>query len=82
MSINQTVNVSAFYFQNGHQAFRSFPKQIEWGSVRYTFSDGLQYIVGKGPGAIKLFDMTDGSTTYRLRLQDDTWTLLGTRSAN
>jgi hypothetical protein len=79
MSINQTVNVSAFYFQNS-QGLRSFPRQIEWGNMRYTFKDGLQYNVGKGPRAVKLFDMSDGETTYRLRLQDDTWTLIGTRN--
>lgn len=79
MSINQTVNVSAYYFQNG-RGLRSFPRQIEWGNMRYTFNDGLQYIVGKGPEAIKLFDMTDGETTYRLRQQGDTWTLIGTHA--
>lgn len=78
MSINQNVNVNAFYFQQG-RGFRSFPKEVEFNNTRLHFHDGLQYVVGKGPHAIKLFDMTDGSTTYRLRLQDDTWTLVGTR---
>lgn len=78
MSINETVNVSSFYFQNG-RGLKSFPREIEFHNTRYTFRDGLQYMVGKGPGAIKLFDMTDGSTTYRLRFQDDIWTLVGTR---
>lgn len=79
MSINQTVSVNAYYFQNG-RGLRSFPKQIEWDNMRYTFNDGLQYVIGKGPQAIKLFDMTDGHTTYRLRLQGGTWTLVGTRT--
>lgn len=78
MSINQTVSVNAFYFQEG-KGLRSFPRQIEYNNIRYTFKDGLQYNVGRGPGAIKLFDMTDGDTTYRLRLQNNTWTLIGTR---
>lgn len=79
MSINQTVDVSAYYFQNG-RGLRSFPRQIEWDNNRYTFNDGLQYVVGKGSRAIRLFDMSDGSTTYRLRLQSGIWTLVGTRS--
>lgn len=78
MSINQTVNVNAFYFQNS-RGLRSFPKEMEFDNVRYTFNDGLQYIVGKGDHAVRLYDMTDGRTTYRLRLQDGTWTLVGTR---
>ena len=76
--INQIVNVNAFYFQNGRD-FRSFPKQIEFGTTRFTFEDGLQYLVRKGQHVIRLFDMTDGHTTYRLRLEDDIWTLVGTR---
>lgn len=78
-ALNQVVNVNAFYFLNG-SCLKSFPKEIEFGNTRCTFSDGLQYLVQKGQHVIKLFDMTDGRTTYRLKLEDDTWTLLGTRS--
>lgn len=78
-SVNEVVNVNAFYFLNG-QSLKSFPKEIEFGTTRCTFSDGLQYLVKKGTSVIRLFDMTDGRTTYRLRLEDDTWTLVGTRS--
>ncbi len=78
MPVNQQVNVNSFYFQNG-RGLRSFPKQIELENARYTFNDGLQFVVGKGPRAIKFFDMTDGQTHYRLRLQSGIWTLLSTR---
>jgi hypothetical protein len=78
--INQAVDVSAFYFRNGRDlGLKSFPRQIEVGDARHTFTDGLQYVVRKGQHVVKLFDMTDGSTTYRLRLEDDSWTLVGTR---
>jgi hypothetical protein len=77
-ALNQVVNVNAFYFLNG-ACLKSFPKEIEFGTTRCTFVDGLQYLVRKGQHVIKLFDMTDGRTTYRLKLEDDTWTLLGTR---
>lgn len=79
-AINQIVNVNAYYFQNGQQCLRSFPKQIEFGTTRFTFEDGLQYLVKKGQHVIRLFDMTDGHQTYRLRLEDETWTLVGTRA--
>lgn len=76
--INQIINVTAYYFANG-RSFKSYPKQIEFGNTRCTFTDGIQYIVQQGGKAIKLFDMTDGHTTYRLRNENDSWTLVGTR---
>ena len=77
-SINQIINVTSYYFANG-ASLKSYPKQIEFGTTRCTFTDGIQYLVQKGQHAIRLFDMTDGSTTYRLRLEDGDWTLVGTR---
>jgi hypothetical protein len=76
--VNEIVNVNSYYFRSGKE-FRSYPRQIEFGSTRFTFEDGLQYLVRKGAHVIRLFDMTDGKNTYRLRLEDDTWTLVGTR---
>jgi hypothetical protein len=79
-TMNQMVNVNAFYFLNGAH-LRSFPRQIEFGGDTLTFTDGMQYLVRKGQHVIRLFDMTDGRTTYRLRLEDNNWTLVGTRGA-
>jgi hypothetical protein len=42
----------------------------------------MQYLVRHGKKLVKLFDVTDGSTQYRLRLEDDCWTLVGTSSSN
>jgi hypothetical protein len=77
-AINQIINVNSFYFTSG-QNLKSFPRQIEFGNTRFTFTDGIQYLVKKGQHAVKLFDMTDGQTTYRLRLEDESWTLIGTK---
>lgn len=77
-AINEIVNVNSFYFMNGRE-FKSYPRQIEFGNTRLTFNDGLQYVIKQGQHAFKLFDMTDGTTTFRLRQDGDTWTLLGTR---
>lgn len=76
--INQVINVSSYYFSNG-SSFKSYPRQIEFGNTRCTFQDGMQYLVQRGQSVIRLFDMTDGQTTYRLRNENDAWTLVGTR---
>jgi hypothetical protein len=77
--INQTVNVQAFYFLNCLGNLRTFPKQIEYNNQNFTFSDGLQYLVKKGQQVIQIFEMTDGEKTYRLRREDNCWTLVGTK---
>ncbi len=79
--INHIVNVNAFYFHRSHSQLRSFPKQIEFGTTCCTFKDGIQYLVKNGERIIRLFDMSDGTTTYRLRLENDEWMLVGTRPA-
>lgn len=78
--INSIVNVNSFYFQKGRD-FKSFPRQIEFGTTRCTFKDGFRYLVKNGERVVQLFDMTDGQTTYRLRNEDDQWMLVGTRPA-
>jgi hypothetical protein len=75
--MNQTVNVNAFYFAG--RARRMFPREIELDNNRYTFQDGLQYAVGNGQGAFRLFEMTDGERTYRLKAMANEWTLIGVR---
>lgn len=77
-TMNQIINVTAFYF-SGDRKLKTYPRQIEFGNTRFTFTDGIQYLVQKGQHAIRLFDMTDGSTTYRLRCENGDWTLVGTR---
>lgn len=76
--INEIVTVNAFYFFASAGKLKSFPKQIEFDHQNFTFSDGMQYLVQQGERAIRLFDMTDGDKTYRLRLEDQQWTLVGT----
>ena len=77
--INETVNVNAFYFATSFGQLKTFPRQVELGSKSLTFKDGLQNVVQKGQNVVRLFDMNDGDHTYRLRLENDTWTLVGTR---
>lgn len=77
--INQIVNVDAFYFLNCLGQLKSFPKQIDLNNQKYTFSDGLQYLVKTGQRVVRIFEMSDGDKIYRLHLENDQWTLVGTK---
>lgn len=77
--INQKVNVNAFYFLNCLGKIKTFPKQIELNNQNYTFNDGLQYLVQTGQKAVRIFEMTDGQTTFRLRHENNNWVLIGTK---
>lgn len=78
--INKEINVNAFYFKTSTSSMRSYPKQIELDGSLVSFADGLVYLVRKGQQLVQLFDMTDGSNTYRLRHADDQWTLVSMRA--
>ncbi len=77
--INETVNVNAFYFASSFGTIKTFPRQVELGDTKLTFSEGLQYLVQKGQHVVRLFDMSDGQQIYRLRLENNVWTLVGRR---
>lgn len=77
--INQIVNVDSFYFATSFGRMKTFPRSLELNNKKLTFDDGLQYLVQKGQHIVRLFDMEDGSHIYRLRLENDIWTLIGTR---
>ena len=81
-TINKEVTVTALYF-HGKQ-FKSFPKRIMLDNQEITFLDsGIQYLVQKGQHLIRLFDMTDGIASYRLKFDPEqwTWTLLRIQDA-
>lgn len=73
-SINQIVTVTGFYFR-GREG-RAYPSRIEIGDTQYCFNDGLQYLVKKGHAMVRLFDMTDGRHVYRIKEENDQWSLL------
>jgi len=77
--INQSVNVSAFYFAGNEM--KTFPRSIEYGGTAVTFANGLRYLVQRGQQAVRYFDMSsEGSDlTYRLRQDGSNWVLLGTK---
>jgi len=78
VTINKEVNVTALYFRNSGQ-LKSFPKRMEFNGREYTFVEsGLRYLIHKGQQLTQIFDMTDGSASYRLRCdgRDQSWTLV------
>lgn len=81
-TINKEVEINAFTFTN-KQAFKSIPKTITVDDQRYSFIDsGLRYLVQQGQHLIRLFDMTDGQNTYRLKNENDQWTLISIKTAS
>lgn len=75
--INQEIEINAYQFIN-RRGVSGVPRVITVENQRYSFVDsGLQYLIQKGQHLIRLFDMTDGRQTYRLRLEDECWTLVG-----
>jgi len=82
VTINQEVNVTALYFRNKKQ-LKSFPKRMEFDGHEYEFIEsGLQYQIIKDDQDLRLFDMTDGSSKYRLRFdyKQLIWTLVSITS--
>lgn len=74
--INQEIEINSFVFTN-KKDFKSVPKSITVGDQRYSFVDsGLRYLVRQGQHLVKLFDLTDGQSTFRLKNEDDEWILV------
>lgn len=82
--VDATIEVTALGFRNkkDQRQLESYPKRMVWGDREYNFVDmSMQYLVKRGKQLIKLFDVSDGNTLYRIRLEEDHWTLVGTSSA-
>jgi hypothetical protein len=79
--INKEVAVTGVYFRPGPH-LKGFPKRMEYEGRQYTFIEsGLRYLVRKGQKLIEIFDMTDGTSDYRLAFDNSahSWTLIGVR---
>lgn len=85
VKINKGVNVVAFYFRNAERGLKCFPKRMEYGGKRITFTEtGLVHPTQKGQRMIHVFDMTDGTADYRLEFDGAqlTWTLVSIADAH
>lgn len=80
----QEIQITSVYFRNNptKQRFESYPKRMVYGGREYTFlEDSLRYLVQKGQDLIRLFDVSDGENSYRLRLDSTNhWTLVGMKA--
>jgi hypothetical protein len=74
--INKEIEVNAYNF-TGAASLKSYPQKITVEQEQVSFTDLLmQYVVKQGQHLIRLFDVTDGISTYRLRNEDGRWTLV------
>jgi hypothetical protein len=76
----KNVEVNAVRFIN-KKGIKSVPRAITIDNQRYAFIDsGVQYLIQQGQHFIRLFDLTDGHRQFRLRLEDDVWSLVGIKA--
>lgn len=78
--LNRQVDVTALYFTNKNGQLKSFPKRIEYDGEYHQFIEsGLRMLVQTANGMVRLFEMSDGHTSYQLRQdQQNEWTLVAT----
>lgn len=73
------VEVTAFGFRKDQKQGRleSFPKRMVYDGREYTFLEsGMHYLIQKGQDLIRLFDVSDGTSNFRLRDADGKWTIV------
>ena len=79
------IEITSVYFRSGpdKQRLESYPKRMVYDGREYAFVEsGMRYLVRKGQQLVKLFDVSDGQTEYRLRLDGTNhWTLVGMKVA-
>lgn len=79
---NTEIEVTSVYFKNNGKGIESYPKSMVYEGREYNFlEDCLRYLVETKDRFIKLFDVSDGQMLYRLRLDDNEWTLVGIKGA-
>lgn len=77
------IEVTSVYFKNSTKGIESYPRSMVYAGKEYNFiEEGLRYLVETKDKLIKLFDVSDGQMLYRLRLDDNQWTLVGMKGAN
>lgn len=84
VQIMDEVQITAVTFREapGDARLESYPRRMVYDGREYTFIElGMRYLIRKGHDLVKLFDVTDGQNRFRLRCQDDCWTLVMMRAA-
>jgi hypothetical protein len=82
---NQEVQITAVQFRGGagNHELESYPRRMVYDGREVSFIEtGMRYLIKKGAELVKLFDVSDGETQYRLRLDGQNhWTLVGMKAA-
>ncbi len=84
INVMDEVQITAVTFREtpGDTRLESYPRRMVYDGREYTFIElGMRFLVQKGHDLVKLFDVTDGQSRFRLRCQDDHWTLVTMRAA-
>ena len=80
----QEIQITSVTFHNNHDSHQleSYPRRMVYEGREYTFTElGMRYLIKKGQQFVKLFDVSDGQTQYRLRCEaDNHWTLVNMKA--
>jgi hypothetical protein len=81
----QEIQITAVQFREGARGheLESYPRRMVYEGREVSFIEtGMRYLIQKGAELVKLFDVSDGETQYRLRLDGQNhWTLVGKKVA-
>ena len=79
----QEIQITSVYFKNSKDngELEAYPRQMIMGGQEYDMEFGMRYLIRKGQQLIRLFDMTDGQNQFRLREENDAWTLINMKAA-
>jgi hypothetical protein len=80
----QEVEITSLYFRqkSSEQRLDSYPKRMVYDGREYNFAESsMHYLIRTGQRLIRLFDVNDGDTSFRLRLENDHWTLVSMKTS-
>jgi hypothetical protein len=84
LKIHDEVQITAVTFREttGDRKLESYPRRMVYDGREYTFIElGMRYLVQKGQELVKLFDVSDGQNSFRLRCEGEHWTLVNMQAA-
>jgi hypothetical protein len=83
--VNQTIEITSLAFSRRAKSpqLEAFPRRMVWDDREYTFAEiGMHFLIKKGQDLIRLFDVSDGQNSYRLKCDSSNhWTLVSMRAA-
>lgn len=79
ITINQRVEIIAIFHKSGNMAQVCSPAKMKFGDKEILLTElGLRHPTAKGKRMIHVFDMSDGTTDYRIEFDAEalSWTLV------